>query len=116
MRAQALLANGKNDEAIRVLTDLRAATPGDSDTAASLIDAWIATQRFAEALAECDRVIAATGESIGMLQRKAVAEANLKRYREAKATLEKAHEKEPANADINRLLEQVAGLLGHGGK
>ncbi|HYR57932.1 MAG TPA: tetratricopeptide repeat protein, partial [Chthoniobacteraceae bacterium] len=113
LRAQVLRANGRLDEAIRLLADLQKAAPDDTDTALTLADFFLGAQRYAEALAECDRIAAAAGETVAVLQRKGVAEANLKRYREAKITLEKAHEKDPANADIKRLLEQVTALLGN---
>lgn len=110
LRAQILQANGKRDEAIRILIELQKSAPGDHETAVLLTDAFLNALRFAEALAECDRLIAAGADTAGVLQRKGLAEAQLKRYREAKATLEKALAKEPANADIKRLLEQVVAL------
>jgi Flp pilus assembly protein TadD len=110
VRAQVLNASGKHDEAIRSLLELRKAAPEDKDTDVILIDLYLAVQRYADAIAECDRFTAASGELVGILQRKGIAQGSLKHFAEAKITLEKALAKEPGNAEVKKLLEQLAAL------
>jgi tetratricopeptide (TPR) repeat protein len=113
-RAQVLLAKGDADRALELLTQLRDASPSDQETAVALADAYLTLKRPGDALAECERMIAAGNESLGVLHRKSLAEFSLKRYRESKATLEKALNRAPGNPEIKRLLEVASGMLGEG--
>ncbi|MEA3211938.1 MAG: hypothetical protein QOE70_4995 [Chthoniobacter sp.] len=115
LRARVLQARGEHDQAIALLTELRQDAPNDQETALALADAYFVAQRHPEAIAECERLIAAKRDSASVYRRKGFAEYALKRYREAKASLEKAHQKDPASADLKRMLDHVSGMLGEGG-
>lgn len=114
LRAEVLIAKGDLPAAIQTLTDLRDKSPDDQESALGLVDVYLIAHRPSDALAECERLIAAQHESVEVLRRKGMAEFSLKHYREAKATFEKALAKAPSNLEIQRLLEGVSGLLGEG--
>lgn len=114
LRAEVLVAKGDLTQAIEMLTAAKEKSPNDLDTALALVDTYLGARRLTDALAECDRLIAAHHESVEVLRRKGLAEFALKHYREAKATLEKALAKAPTNLELQRLVEGVSGLLGEG--
>lgn len=108
--AQVLHAVGRVDEAVKVLQETRRAAPNDGDTTVLLTDIFIATKRSAEALTECDGLITALGDLPALLQRRAVALAQLGRFKDAQETLSRALVKEPNNRDILSLQQQVETL------
>ncbi|MCE9612384.1 MAG: tetratricopeptide repeat protein [Chthoniobacter sp.] len=105
----------EHDQALAILTALQKTAPDDSETTLALADAYFNAQRHTEALTECAKLIAAKKDSAYVWRRKGFVEFSLKRYREAKASFEKAHEKDPPNTDIKRMLDHVSGMLGEGG-
>lgn len=105
----------EHDQALAILTALQKTAPDDSETTLALADAYFGAQRHTEALAECEKLITAKKDSAYVWRRKGFVEFSLKRYREAKASFEKAHEKDPPNTDIKRMLDHVSGMLGEGG-
>jgi tetratricopeptide (TPR) repeat protein len=73
----------------RVLKD----SPGDAQAALMLAESYFAAERYGDAITECDKLIAQHRDSAFVYRRKGFAQLSLKRYREAKVSLEKAHEK-----------------------
>ena len=114
MRAVVFQFQKDFDKAIATLLEARKTAPDDTDTTIALAETYSAAQRYTDAIAELDRLIAAHFDSAPVLQRKGVAEFALKRYREAKSSFEQALQKNPDNAEIKRVLEHVSGLLGQG--
>ena len=115
LHASLLTVTREFDRATDILLALQKEAPKDTETALALADCHFAAGRHTEALAECDKLIAANLDSAYLWRRKGFVEFGLKRYREAKASLEKAIAKDPANADLKRLLDVVSGQLGEGG-
>ena len=115
LRASILVARHEFDQATALLLALQTEAPKDTETALTLADCHFAAGHHTEALAECEKLIAANHDSAYVWRRKGFVEYSLKRYREAKASFEKAHEKDPPNADLKRMLDHVSGLLGEGG-
>lgn len=115
LRAKVHQARREIDKALEILLALQKKAPTDSETTLALADCYFEAQRHTEALAECEKLITAKRDTAYVWRRKGFVEFSLKRYREAKASFEKAHEKEPANADIKRMLDHVSGMLGEGG-
>ena len=115
LRASILIARREFDQATGILLAMQKDAPKDSETTLALADCHFAAARHTEALAECEKLIAANRDSAYVWQRKGFVEYSLKRYREAKASFEKAHEKDPPNTEIRRMLDHVSGMLGEGG-
>lgn len=115
LRASVHQSRHEFDKAVEILTALQRNAPGDSETALALADCYFEAQRHTEALAECEKLIATKHDTAYVWRRKGFVEFSLKRFREAKGSFEKAHEKEPANTEIKRMLDHVSGMLGEGG-
>ena len=115
LRARVHQARRETEKAFEILRALQENAPTDSETTLALADCYFEANRHTEALAECEKLIAAKHDPAYVWRRKGFVEFSLKRYREAKASFEKAHEKEPANPEIKRMLDHVSGILGEGG-
>ena len=115
LRATVLVVRREFEKATAILLALQTEAPKDTETTLALADCYFAATRHTEALAECEKLIAANRDSAYVWRRKGFVEFSLKRYREAKTSFEKAHEKDPPNAEIKRMLDHVSGMLGEGG-
>ena len=114
MRASVFQIKKDYDRAIEVLLAARKETPADPEMTFALAEVYSSAQRYSDAIAEYAQLIADHVDSAAVFRRKGAAEYALKRYRDAKASFEQAQKKDPANADIKRLVEHVASLLGDG--
>ncbi|HZJ13474.1 MAG TPA: DUF3857 domain-containing protein, partial [Chthoniobacteraceae bacterium] len=102
------------DNAADILREVLKDSPGDAQAALMLADSYFGAERYGDTITECDKLIAQHRDSAFVYRRKGFAQLSLKRYREAKVSLEKAHEKSPADAELKRTLDYVSGLLGEG--
>ena len=111
-RASVLVTQRDYDGAEKIFRDLQKESPDDSDNAVGLAEVYYVAQRYSESIAECDKLIAAKRDTAYIYQRKGLAESAQKRYKDARKSFELALEKSPANAEVKKLLDQVAGLIG----
>ncbi len=102
------------DKAIAVLTEIHHAEPENTATLLQLAQCNFAAARYDDCLGYCEQLIAAHQESAEVYRQKGLAEYSLKRYREAKDSMEKAHEKDPGDAEMKRTADYLAGMLGQG--
>ncbi|PWU20496.1 MAG: hypothetical protein C5B50_03825 [Verrucomicrobia bacterium] len=100
-------------KAVSILKTLHEKKPYDSETAYALADAYSQAGLFQEALDIC-RQLVRDSDSADAYYYKARNEYQLKRFREAKDSLEIAQKKLPANREIKRFLDLVSGMLGEG--
>jgi len=113
-RASVLISQRDYDGAEKVLRELQKESPEDADNSVALAELFYVAQRYADSITECDKLIGGKRDTLYIYQRKGLAEAALKRYKDAKKSFEKALEKSPANAEVKKLLDQVSGMLGEG--
>jgi tetratricopeptide (TPR) repeat protein len=115
-KLSALIAQARGDfpGALAILEKLRAEGPNDVDTLSALADCQFAAKQYTECIASCDRMLELNRDAAGVYYRKGLAEFSLKRYREAKASVELAHQKQPADVEVKRMLDYLTGMVGQG--
>ena len=114
-----LLANlyrqaGQADKAIDTLREQQQKYPEDRSLGLALAQTYDETGRYAEAVRLCAQLCERGPATASAYYLKAQGEYGLKRFREAKASLEAALKAEPANASIKTFLDRVSGMLGQG--
>jgi len=118
-RIQMLLAGayeqaGQIQNAVDVLTKQQQKYPEDNELGIMLAETFIRAGRYAEALDQCTKLCAGDQGTSTTYFLKGRAEYGLKHYREAKASLEAALEREPSDTELKAFLDQVSGMLGEG--
>jgi len=114
LRATILCARKDFDSALAVLEALCKDDPGSEANLVALAEGYFAAERFSECAVQCERLLAQGHELAPVYFRKGLCELALKRYRNAKASFEKAHQKEPGEPNIKKLLDQTNAMLGQG--
>ncbi len=105
---------GQVQKAIDVLVAQQQQYPEDSQLGILLAETFIRAGRYAEALDQCTKLCSGDRGTSTTYFLKGRAEYGLKHYREAKASLEAALEREPSNTQLKAFLDQVSGMLGEG--
>ncbi len=100
--------------AIELLKQQRVKAPSDPAVGTRLVETYLEAGQAAEALPVADDLVKAHPDSAYVQYLKARSEYDLKWYREAKVSLERAQRASPADTEIKRFLDHVAGLLGEG--
>jgi transglutaminase-like putative cysteine protease/tetratricopeptide (TPR) repeat protein len=114
-QAQLHFRKGDPDRAAKLLLDRLAERGFDVDVARVAAMYQIKGGHYTEALSTLDRVIAAKGgDTAEAYSLRSDAEVGLKRYRDAKASLELAARRAPSDQDIAASLRDVSALLGEG--
>ncbi len=114
LRAQLLRFRHEYDQAIAILTDLYHTTPTDNETLIQLALATFSAGRYEESLGYCDKLIEQRIDTNGAQRQRGFALVALKRYREAKDSMEKVCQADPSDAEARRMLDHLAGMLGEG--
>lgn len=110
--ARALESDRQLVEAIHVLASACASKPGHRDASFAYFGALFKARRFAEALAEAQRLLAVNGPDPGVLGNIAAAEGRLGRPSQALAALEEALRLDPGNRGLLVNRSAVLHLLG----
>jgi transglutaminase-like putative cysteine protease/tetratricopeptide (TPR) repeat protein len=118
-RLQMLLATayeqaGQVQKSIDVLLAQQQKYPEDSQLGIVLAETFVRAGRYAEALDQCTKLCEGDRGTSTTYFLKGRAEYGLKHYREAKASLEAAVERDPSNTQLKAFLDQVSGMLGEG--
>jgi tetratricopeptide (TPR) repeat protein len=105
---------GQVQKAIDVLLAQQQKYPEDGQLGTLLAETFIRAGRYAEALDQCTSLCSGDRGTSSTYFLKGRAEYGLKHYREAKASLEAAVERDPANTQLKAFRDQVSGMLGEG--
>lgn len=108
-----LYLNGQKDEALTVIREALRDEP-DPMTALRLVQYLSAENRHEEAITAAREYAAKHSATVSLLQVQAESEAALKRYREAKVTLETALKLSPSDETTKVYLRDVSAMLGEG--
>ena len=104
----------KYDAALTRLHDLEKKYPDNNQVEAGIAKTLFAAERYVEASDWCEKVIKNGNATSAIWLIKGRSELGLKRYREAKVSLEASLEQDPSNRDTKSLLGWVSSMLGHG--
>jgi hypothetical protein len=96
------------------LEKIQKGMPFRADLGIALLDIYYETERHVESVRLCDTLLAKGYTSAWVYFRKGRAETALRWYRKARASLEIASRKDPADETIRSYLDHVAGMLGQG--
>ncbi len=115
-RLQAALhrQRGEHEQAIASLTELAKNRPFNAELSYDLADSLWATDRFQEALEVCRELVAHHYDTAHAYLLQAKSQYALKWYLDARASLEAALKREPANKEVQQLLTLVTATLGEG--
>lgn len=113
-QARLLTEQGEPLRAVEVLRAERTRSPFDRDVGAALVEALLAADQAAEAREVSQAMVTAGTDAVRAYLLRARSEYALNWYREAKASLEEALKRAPANPEIQEFLDHVSGMLGEG--
>lgn len=113
-QARCLSKQNRFDEAITILTTLQKNIPFHSAIAYALIDNYSKSNQLTTAHTLCKELISKGYDSAHAYYTQGEVEYDLKRYKEAKASFEKALTFSPDDEDTKQYLQQVTALLGEG--
>ncbi|MBU1170357.1 MAG: DUF3857 domain-containing protein, partial [Proteobacteria bacterium] len=112
--ARCLSRQKKYDEAITILNTLQKNISFNSAIAYALIKNYTQSNQLTKAFNLCGELISQGYDSANAYYTKGDIEYELKRYREAKISLEKALTYSPEDKDIKDYIQHIAALLGEG--
>lgn len=114
MHADILRRKGAPAQAAALLSQRQKREGYTLEVSEALVDTWLEARKPKLALEVAEQMVSKSAQSSRSYQVRARAEYALKRYAEAKSSLEKALELEPTSADTRQFLEHVSGTLGQG--
>ncbi|WP_223644220.1 DUF3857 domain-containing protein [Corallococcus sp. EGB] len=114
MHARILRRKGASAQAAALLRQRQKREGYAPELAEALADTWLEARQPKLALEVADEMVRKSAQSSTGYQVRARAEYALKRYADAKSSLEKALELEPTSTDSRQFLEHVSGMLGQG--
>jgi tetratricopeptide (TPR) repeat protein len=114
LEARLLIQKKQIPKAVELLKSLHEKYPYNGDVAISLVGAYYQSALYADAVRICDQLIDTQTDTANAYYLKGCNQVGLKRYREAKITLELALKEAPANVEVKHLLDSVSGMLGEG--
>ncbi|MBN8227025.1 DUF3857 domain-containing protein [Corallococcus macrosporus] len=114
MHADILRRKGVPAQAAALLRQRQKREGYTLEIAEALADTWLEARKPKLALDIAEEMVSKSAQSPKGYQVRARAEYALKRYAEAKSSLEKALELEPSSANTRQFLEHVSGTLGQG--
>ena len=108
-QAEILTTRKEYPAALKLLQKQDESHPGENNIGFAVARTLAAAGRPADALEQCDKLLKIGFGSASVRFLKGTCEFELKRYPEAKTTLETVLKLDPANPEIRRLLEKVSG-------
>ncbi|MCC7083875.1 MAG: tetratricopeptide repeat protein [Pirellulales bacterium] len=114
LQASLYRQRGNHQQSISILMALRQNRPLDAELEYELIECFIATERFQDALQTCDELLVNRYDTAHTYWLQARCQYTLRWYTEARSSLEAVLKREPAHRDAQDLLAVIAGVLGEG--
>jgi tetratricopeptide (TPR) repeat protein len=114
LQASLYRQRGDHEQAIAILTTLQQNRPFNAELQYDLAECFLATQRYQDVLHVCGELIANRYDTAHAYLLQSRGQYALRWYTEARASLEAALKREPANRDAQDLLDVIAGMLGEG--
>lgn len=106
--------NKDYDAAVEVLEQILKEYPDNSQILGDLVETHFLAGAYAKSLDDCEKLIACDPKAPVGYYLKGRNELSLKRFRDAKVSIEKAFELNPYDMDVKELLNYVSGILGQG--
>ncbi|MHA7629367.1 DUF3857 domain-containing protein [Corallococcus sp. M7] len=114
MHAGLLRRKGAPEQAAALLRQRQKREGYALELSEALANTWLEAKKPKLALEVAEEMVSKSAQSPSGYQARARVEYALKRYADAKSSLEKALELEPASTDTRQFLEHVSGMLGQG--